>query len=169
MGKLSLADGNIRLVALTVKPANMAAPTKAELDAGILLHDRILKSDYKLGATGADEVDEAPLSSTSNGKAFGATNYEGSITPFRYLQADGSPDPAADVVFAAVKTKGTTLYLVEREGPSADTAFAAGDEVSVYEVVTGPARKPDNRTGYQKRVVQLGVLTAYEHVKATGS
>lgn len=162
----TLADGRIALVALTTAPAKLDAPTAAELNAGTRLECRINKSDYVLGATGSSTIEEQELCKIGEAKDWGAASYEGSVTPFRYLTADGLADTANDIAWDLLKKKGTRLWLVEREGPAADEQFKAGQEVSVYEVNTDSPQKPSDRTtGYIKRVVPLAVLDARENVK----
>lgn len=162
----TLADGRIALVALTTPPKDLKAPTVAELTAGTRIECRINKSDYALGATDSDTIDEQELCKSGAAKDFGPASYEGSVTPFRYLTADGKADAENDVAWDMLKTKGTHLWLVEREGPLYDAAFEAGQEVSVYEVNTDTPQKPSDRnSGYIKRVVPLAVLDARENVE----
>ena len=165
----TLADGRTKLVALTAAPADPEAPTVAELTAGVDLSCKILKSDYRLSATGSDTINEAELCSTGNAVTYGASNYEGTVTVFRYLDATGAPETGEDDAWDALKAKGTTLWLVEREGPEYDSAWAAGDEVDVYEVVTDSPQKPTDRTGFIKRTVPLGVQRHYEGVVGAGA
>lgn len=158
-----IADGRIKLTALVAKPKNPAKPTAAELTAGVDLQEKVLKSDYRLSATASDTVNDAVLAATGNAVTFGSSNYEGSVTPLRYLDENGKSVAEEDDAWALLKTKGTTMWLAEREGPQHDKAWEAGDEVSVYEVVTDDPQKPSERTGYIKRVVPLGVQRAWEN------
>lgn len=166
---LTLADGKIKLTMLTAVPGDPANLKVSDLTGGKDLQDNILKSDYVLGATASDTISEAPLSSTGNGTTWGASNYQGSITPFRFLDVNGAPDPTNDFLFSAVKEKGTTIVLVEREGPDPSTPWKEGDEYSLYVCVTDTPQKPSERTGYIKRVVPLGVQRAYENRKLAAS
>ena len=58
MGAKVLADGKTKFTVLTTKPANPAAPTAAELNAGIHLSDHVLTSDFTFGATDSDKFAE---------------------------------------------------------------------------------------------------------------
>ena len=156
----TLADARTRLAILTTKPANLSAPTTTELLAGIDASCKILKSDYRLSATASDTVADSELCSEGNAVTFGASNYEGSVTPFWYLDEDGQTVVLEDAVYQALKEKGTELWFVEREGPHYTEAWAVGDRVEVYEVVTDNPQKPSDRAGYIKRVVPLGVQNA---------
>lgn len=160
----TLADGRIKLVALPTAPANPAAPTVAELAAGVDLSCRILKSDYRLSAVASDTVADTELCAEGNAVVYGASNYEGTVTPFRYLTDEGKADSTNDIAWTTLKAKGTHLWLVEREGPAYDEPFAVGDEIEVYEVVTDNPQKPSERSGFIKRVVPLGVQRAWLNV-----
>lgn len=166
----TLADGRVRLRILTTAPEDPEAVTVAEANAGIKAETRVLKSDFRLSATGSDTVGDAELASEGNAVTYGASNYEGSITPFRYLEEDGGVDATADVVYAAVKEKGSPLWFLYSEGKHHTEAFVATDEYDIYEVITDNPQKPQDRGGYIKRVVPLGVQNAYEgHAIVTGA
>jgi hypothetical protein len=156
----TLADARTRLAILTTKPVDLKAIKLTELTASIDASCKILKSDYRLSPTASDTVPDTELCSEGNAVTFGASNYEGSVTPFWYLDEDGKSDTTDDAVYQALKEKGTELWFVEREGPRYDEAWAVGDEYEVYEVVTDNPQKPTDRAGYIKRVVPLGVQRA---------
>lgn len=156
----TLADGRIKLTILTVQPANLSAISATILNAGIDASCKILKSDYRLSATASDTIDETELCNDSNAVNYGRSNYEGSVTPFWYLDEDGKPEALENVVYEALREKGSRVWLVEREGPEYDTPWATGDEYEVFEVVTDTPQKPSDRTGYSKRVIPLGVQRA---------
>lgn len=156
----TLADARTRLAILTIKPTDVKAISAATLEAAIDASCRILKSDYRLSPTASDTVPDTELCSEGNAVTYGASNYEGSVTPFWYLDEDGKSDTAEDEVYQALKEKGTQLWFVEREGPRYDEPWAAGDAYEVYEVVTDNPQKPSDRAGYIKRVIPLGVQHA---------
>lgn len=168
-GAKTLADGRITLWALTAKPQNIAIPSVNEINAGKKISCHIMKSDYALGADSDAEITEQEMCKTGEGKAPGPTSYAGNITVFRYLDDNGQPDPAEDFVWDLIKKKGTTIWLVEREGPVESKKIAEGDIVSVYEVVLGTPTKPSDRfAGYIKRTAKLNVMNAAEEVKVVG-
>lgn len=165
-GAKTLADGRIALWALTAKPQNIATPSVSEINAGKKISCHIMKSDYALGADSDSEITEQEMCKTGEGKAPGPTSYTGNITVFRYLDDNGQPDPSEDFVWDLIKKKGTTIWLVEREGPVESKNIAEGDIVSVYEVVLGTPTKPSDRfAGYIKRTAKLNVMNAAEEVK----
>lgn len=163
----TLADGRILLTALTIIPKDLNKITVAELQAGKKISCRILKSDYELGATGSDTVEETELCKIGKGQAAGLTSYSGKLTVFRYLTAEGKADAQEDFAWDMFKEKGTELVLVEREGPDEAQPWAEGDEYSAYVVTTDTPQKPSDRTsGYIKRTVTLMVGAAAENKKA---
>lgn len=158
----TLADQKIRLTWLTTRPVDPTAPTVTELEGGVDLSCSIMKSDYQLGATGDQTISESALCEPGAGNDMGATDYAGTVTVFRMLDDTGKADLEEDVAFAALKTKGTKGWIVEREGPRYDVAWTAADEVEVYEVTTGSVQKPSDRSaGYIKRTIPLGVQNAW--------
>lgn len=162
----TIADGRILLTLLTVKPAKPDAPTVQELKAGKKISCRIMKSDYQLGAAGSNTITETELCNRGEGQAFGLSTYSGSLSVFRYLDDAGVASQEDDFAWEALKEKGTQVWLVEREGPLESKEWAAGDEVSVYEVTTDDPQKPQDRfAGYIKRVIPLAVGAAWENVK----
>lgn len=159
----TLADARTRLTILITKPANLAQPKLTELNhaSAIDASCKVLKSDFRLSPTASDTVADTELCTDGNAVTFGSSNYEGTVTPFWYLDATGKSVALEDTVYQALKVKGTTLWFVLREGPKYDAAWAVGDAVEVYEVVTDNPQKPSDRAGYIKRVVPLGVQQAF--------
>ncbi|MFF2822616.1 hypothetical protein ACFVRV_06135 [Arthrobacter koreensis] len=168
----SLADGRIKVVALSTIPADPFAPTVTELTAGVDISCRILSSDYTLGPTDSDKIAEKELCKEGNANALGPSNYTAAVTPFRYFDdTTKQADPIEDAVFELLKEKGTTVYLYERQSAKKSTEpFAAGDEVEGYEVTTDNPQKPSDMGGYIKRRVPMEVQTAWLNgkVKAAG-
>jgi hypothetical protein len=162
----SLADGRIKLSIMSVKPADPLAPTVTELTAGIDAAQRILSSDFALGPTASDTVDEKAIGQEGNVKALTTSNFEGNLTPFRYFDATGKAETGVageigDAVFQALKVKGSRVWVAKRFTSKKSTdAWAADDEVEVYEVVTDNARDAE-ATGYIKKVVPLSVEDAW--------
>ena len=168
-GAKTLADGRIALWALTTKPKDITKPTIAEINAGKKISCRIMKSDYALGADSDTEITEQEMCKTGEGKAPGPTSYAGNLTVFRYLDENGKPVVADDFVWDLIKKKGSTIWLVEREGPDESRQPEIGDIVSVYEVVLGTPTKPSDRfAGYIKRTAKLNIMDAAEDVAAVG-
>lgn len=164
----SLADGKTKFTILTTKPANPAAPTVAELEAGIDASCNVLSSDFTWGATDSDKVAEKALCVENNANSLGASNYQAGFTPFRYFDATtGAPDPTADEVFETAKVKGTTLWgYARRTGKKATEAWAADDEIFLgAEIVTDEPQPPSDMGGFIKYRVPAEVQSAYPFIK----
>lgn len=153
----SLADGKIKLTLLTEPPADPANPTATELNAGIDIQCNILKSDFRLSATASDTVADTELCADGNAVVFGASNYEGTMTVFRYFDETGAVDPAADTAFAAAREKGTPLHLAMREnGRKHDVDWTSAEEGEYWHVISDEPQMPSDRGGYIKRTIPLG-------------
>jgi hypothetical protein len=165
----SLADGKTKFTVLTAEPADPAAPTITELNAGIQAAANILASDFVFGATDSDTVGERSLADKNNVNALSASNYSAGITVFRYFDATtGAVAPAEDTVFAAVKAKGTELWCYARKnGTDATTAWVAADEIYLgAKVITDEPQPPSDLGGYIKYRSPMQVQEAWPFIAA---
>lgn len=155
-GVKTLADGNVQVRLFATKPANTKAITTTEWTAAEDISCKILYSDFDLGPTGSDTIDEKPLCVAGNAQALGNTNVGGGFTVFRYFDpATGLADEDDDSLWEVVKRKGETLLLgVSENGKKSTDARVTGDEYSFYEVVNDDPQRGD-RTGYIKYRVVL--------------
>jgi hypothetical protein len=165
MGAKVLADGKTRFTLLTTKPANPAAPTAAELNAGIHQHNHILTSDFLFGAVDSDKVAEKALGSSGNANAIGASNYQIGMTVWRKFLTAGGFDAADEAGWNAVKVKGVTLWAYARQtDKEADAAWAAGDEIYLgAEWVNDTPQRTDG-TGFVKYRVPGEVQKGYPFI-----
>lgn len=152
----SLADGHEKIAVLTTKPVNPAAPTAVELNAGIDASCAVLASGWTFGPTDSESFSEPAVCDENNPESYGRSNGQFSATLFRYFDGTdlGQADAVADVAYAAVKEKGTTVWVYARETgkESADT-WEADDEIRYgAEVLTDRPQKAD-AGGFIKRVV----------------
>ena len=167
-GVKTLADGNTRVYLLATKPADINAIKLSELTAAAPavrnMSGNILSSDFDLGPTGSDTIDEKALNARGNAQVFGLTNYGGGMSVFRYYDAaTGLPDATDDWAWTACKTKGGTLYLVVIEDGKAGTAApVVGEEYCYYELIVDHPKRGD-RTGYQKDRVEGAVQVSALH------
>ena len=113
--------------------ANNAAPTVAELNAGILLQ-QTMRPDGLVGfeAETAD-VDNSSLASTFDTVTVGRDSFSG--TMLRLKKQTGT-----DTIFDTLQ-KGVTGYIVVRRYISHATAWAAAQKVNVYPVTFGTERE----------------------------
>lgn len=128
----SLADGRTR-VAYVPAIANVAAPTVAELNAGILLNS-IITPDGLVGfeATTAD-VDTSALDSEYDTVDVGRDSFSGTMLRLK-KQTTG------DTTFTTLGAKGVTGFNVIRRDLAATTAWASSQNVEVYPIKTGRRR-----------------------------
>jgi len=157
----SLADGHIKLTQLAARPADILNITVTEATAGRDISCDILLSDYSLGPTGSDTVAEKALCTQGNFNALGASNYDGSISPFRMF--DGTTkqvDETEDATFQALKDKGTLVFLLERESAKDSTdPWATDDEYNYFEAYTDEPARIDMQ-GFIKRKIKLAIQNA---------
>lgn len=133
-----LTDAARRLVFVT-DLADYHAPTVAELTGvGVVeLSCAVTAADFSLGSTGDDDISDPALCASSNSTVPGRSNYEAAMNFFRWTE------DAEDIAWKTFTKKGLHGYIVQRigqieEGEKAhEVAFKAGDEVQVYEVISG--------------------------------
>lgn len=159
---LTLQGGRRKLVAfttdITADPADPEALSLADLTAGIDIQCKVLKSDLRLSPTASDTVPDSPYCATGNATVFGASNYEGSLTPFAYYDATGALDATEGDVFALLTAeKGAHIWIVDRWGKPEDEPLAAGDDYRLWHVITDEGQDPTDVGGYIKQIVPLGV------------
>ena len=112
-----LADGKTKFTVLTTAPADPAAPTATELNAGIDLSCDILSSDFTWTPTASDTVDEKALCATGNSTVFGSSNYDLGVTLWRQFDpTTGAPDTASEPGWAALKEKGVHYLDIGTSG-----------------------------------------------------
>ncbi|MBA2952110.1 hypothetical protein GON03_19025 [Nocardioides sp. MAH-18] len=165
----SLADGHIKLAILTTAPANAAAPTIAELNAGINAAARVLSSDFQWSPTDSDKVAEKALADINNVNALAASNFQAGMTIFRFFNAStGVADPTEDSLFTATKVKGTTLWIYARKTGKLETAaWASGDEIYLGgSVLTDLPQEPSDMGGYIKKRIPLEPQQMYPNIAA---
>lgn len=129
------------------------APTAAEINAGTNISCAIV-DPYTLGWTDRDTDDSASICDDSNVETPTRKNYEGDLTFFR----DANMSDVASVFNIAADLFKTPLqqgFLVQRIGKNPNTfpTAAAGDEVSVFEFLSGdPNIVKDNDAPVQMQV-----------------
>ena len=123
-------DGMMR-VAFVPTIANIAAPTVAELGAGIDLTPRLAPDGLSRSAdTGS--VDTTKMNSTANTQKAGRRSFTASVTYVR-----GTDEPATEVEEAL--TYRAAGFLVIRSNVTWETPWTAAQVVEVYPVEVGEA------------------------------
>lgn len=166
----TLADGRIRLALLTAAPTVPALPTTTQLNAGIGtttgITCNVAHSDFVFGAVESDTFQDRALCDPVNVEGFGASNYQAAMTVYRFYNAStGAIESAEDILYTAVKTKGTRLWLYMRHTQKlSSAAFAVGDELFGAEILTDLPQKVQETSGYIKYRVPMKVQAAYHDI-----
>jgi hypothetical protein len=161
-GARVLADGKTKFTVLTTKPANPAAPTATELNAGIDLSLDVLSSDFTFSATDSDKVPEKPLGQGGNANAIGASNFQAGFTLWRKFATGGGFDEASETGWAAVKVKGTTVWAYARQMDKEATAtWTAADEIYLGAEITVDNFQRTDGTGFIKYRIPTEVQNGY--------
>lgn len=165
MGTRVLADGKTKFTILTTKPANPAAPTATELNAGIHLADHILTSDFTFGAVDSDKVAEKPLGSSGNANAIGASNWQLAFTVWRKFLTAGGFDTADETGWTALKVKGATLWAYARQtDKESAAAWAATDEIYLGAEFSNDNPQRTDGTGFIKYRIPTEVQKGYPFI-----
>jgi len=153
-------DGFIK-VAFVPTIVDIAAPTVAELNAGVDLECRLLPDGL---ATPSDtgEVDNSKLCSTFSTAIVGRRSFSGVMV--KYVRGPESDTEAQAVEEALVYR--ATGYLVVRRDLLAETAWAASQKVEVYPVQLKQPN-PDSPAPDTLQAVEVG-MTITASPKAFG-
>lgn len=137
---------------------NMDAPTVAEINAGTDLTCYITKDGLNPGGN-QNKVESAGLCTAIDGQVGGSVSFDFSLKLFR----DNAPggDDAWDLA-----VRGSQGYIVVRQGPTYETAFAVGQKVEVYKA---EMLEPITTPSAANTVVSfmLGFAIADKQAKAT--
>ena len=168
----TLAEGRLKWTILTAAPADPAAPTATELNAGFDLSCDVLASDFNWTNTASETVDEKALCAVGNSVVFGASNYDLGATLWRQFnpETDKAAAVESEEAWLALREKGTTVWGYARETSKLSTEdWAAGDEIYLGgEIITDAAQRIDG-TGFIKRRIVLGAQRMYEHIEVAGA
>ena len=165
----TLSDAKTKFTVLTSKPADPEKPTITELTAGIQAECHVLSSDFVFTATASETLSEKELCVAGAAQALGEANHQCEFSPFRYYeQGTSTPDDDDDVLFAAVKVRGTSLWCYARKGDKpGKAAWAAGDEIYMgAQIITDTPQQTD-LTGYQKVKIVGLIQAAWDYIEAT--
>lgn len=135
-----VSDGKIRVTWVT-SIANIAAPTVAELNAGLRL-DTLMTPDGLQTNPSTDDVDTSSLSSTFNTQRAGRRGFDNALTMKRQ---DSGDTARSTLVYRA------NGFLVVRRDLDASTANATSQKVEVYPSECGepaPAYGPNAVQAY---------------------
>lgn len=129
-----IADGRTRAAWVTTI-ANIAAPTVAELTAGILLQETLTPAGLQGLQPETAKIDASSLASRITLQRNGRAGIDGAMLEFK--KQDGTDTIYDTLLF------GVTGYLVVRTSILEDVAWAAGQKVRVYPMECGEVAHVD--------------------------
>lgn len=139
--------------------ANIAAPTVAELNAGVAL-DGLMTPD---GLVGFDpdtgDIDNSKLNSTFSTTAAGRVSFSGTL--LRLIKQTGTDSVYNTLVY------GFATNVVIRRDVVVTTAWTVGDKVEVYPVQCGEIRNLAPEPNAVHKYEVLTKITAQPQLRAT--
>lgn len=160
LASLMLAEERKALWLFATKPVNPAKVTPAEVNAAENVADRVFADGTYFRATGSESVSR-PLLCGGNNAGLGKSNYEAQVDLARFLDSLGHSVEEEDFLWDACKQKGTTLWFGVRVGPKWDAQAVAGDEISVFQVMTDNPQDPQAFPDYIEKIVPMSVSQAW--------
>lgn len=151
-------DGKTR-VAWVPTISNAAAPTVAELDAGILLQSTVTADGLAGFAPETAEVDAGSLASTFDEKSIGRASF--SNTMLRLKKQTGT-----DTIYDTL-VRGAEGYIVVRRYVDQATAWAASQKVSVFPVICGETKELDPEANTMARYEVPTIVRQAPTLRAT--
>ena len=129
------ADKNIRISVMTVAPADMGAPTVAELEAGLDATCVFAINGTRFSAAASDTVTDPVFCEGVNSSTK------------QYSVEDNE-------IFEAMRVKRSKVWVAFRPGPAWDAEWAAADMLSgIFEFETDNPQEPTDYTGDIKVVI----------------
>lgn len=134
-----VVDGTVR-VYYVAAISNEAAPTTAELNAGIALQSTMTPDGLQGYEAETADVDNSALDSTFDTVTIGRDSF--SNTGLMLKKQTGT-----DTIFDTL-TRGTMGYVVVRRYVTSTTAWAAAQKVSVFPIICGQTKEisPEKNT-----------------------
>lgn len=135
------SDGNTR-VFFVLAIANQAAPTVAELNAGLALQSLITADGLEGFEADTSDVDNTALNSTFDTVTIGRDKYSGTL-----LRMKKQTPLAGDTAFTTM-IRGQAGYVAIRRDIAETTGWASTQGLEVYPVVCGQRKrlKPEGNT-----------------------
>jgi hypothetical protein len=125
-----IVDGRTKAQFVPTIASALLIPTAIEVNAGTPLEQLLIAAGLEGFEASTAEVDNTSLASTTDTNLPGRAAYSG--TGLVLKKQSGT-----DTVWTTLTTFGTTGFIVIRDDLPATVAFAAGQKVAVYPIVTG--------------------------------
>jgi hypothetical protein len=130
-----VSNGNVTVWWVT-SIADPAAPTAAEINAGLNLSEAIAWNNFELGSSGSSDVDDRAITDVGNAVSRGFPDFSATLDFFRDAN-QGDSTSIYNQAFTLFKQPGLNGFLVVRYGQTTPSAVAAANQiVSVYKFVT---------------------------------
>lgn len=153
-----VVDGTTR-VAYVPTISNNAAPTTAELNAGILLHSTMTPDGLQGFEAETADVDNSALDSTFDTVTIGRDSF--SNTGVTLKKQTGT-----DTIYDTL-VRGTLGYIVVRRYVAATTAWTAAQKVNVYPIVCGQTKEMAPEKNSVARYMVPTKITSSPTLRAT--
>lgn len=162
----TLADQNRKIVVLTDPVSDLGNISVEELTGESVIEAscRTTQADTRFAPSASETLSDPAVCEDSGSETFGASQYEAMMGMFRFFDTEnpGQADPEGDILYQALRFKGTEVVVVERHvNKKWDEPFAAGDEYRAFRVETDnfvPAT--EQHTGYIKGTTSMAVKAA---------
>lgn len=152
-----VADGKTR-VSWVPSISNIAAPTTAELNAGMLLQSLLTPSGLSGFQPETAKVDTSSLASTFNTARNGRTSFD---SPMLELKKQDTGDTAYTTLI-----RGATGYVVVRSSITESTAYASSQAVRVYPAECGEVAHVDIEENSLERYQVPLCITSQPNLRA---
>lgn len=154
----SNADGRTKVYSVP-SIANIAAPTVAELNAGVAL-DGLMTPDGLVGfEPDTGDVDNSKLNSTFSTVSAGRASFSGTL--IRLIKQTGTDTVYNTLVY------GFATNIVVRRDVSAGTAWATSDKVEVYPAQCGEVRNLAPEANAVHKYEVMTKITSQPNLRAT--
>jgi hypothetical protein len=154
----SNADGRTKVYSVP-SISNIAAPTTAELNAGVQL-DGLMTPDGLVGfERDTGDVDNSKLNSTFSTMSAGRVAYSGTL--IRLIKQTGTDTVYNTLVYAFATN------IVVRRDVTATTAWTASDKVEVYPVQCGEVRNLAPEANSVHKYEVMTKITSQPNLRAT--
>lgn len=154
----SNADGRTKVYSVP-SIANIAAPTVAELNAGVAL-DGLMTPDGLVGfEPDTGDVDNSKLNSTFSTVSAGRVSFSGTL--LRLIKQTGTDTVYNTLVYAFATN------IVVRRDVTASTAWATSDKVEVYPIQCGEIRNLAPEANSVHKYEVMTKITSQPNLRAT--
>lgn len=153
-----VSDANTR-VSWVTSIANIALPTAAELNAGLVLHSTMTADGLVGFRPETADIPNTKLDSDFNTVDVGRTNLSG--TMLRFFKQSGT-----DTIYDTL-TKGTAGYVVVRRSLAASTTWIAAQKCQVYPAKCGETAWLDPEENTDERYEVPIKVTSKPNLRAT--